>query len=113
MSPRLFKPAPLVSMKVSHLLEEADFLPPPHLATSLRVTCFGELWQQRCHQAVLSIVSITKTTGMCWLSKYISMYYILECTFSLYIALFMLTDHHLYKVSLRFQEAHRSAEGQV
>ena len=91
-------------MKVSHLLEESDFLPPPHLATSLRFACFGKSWQQkRCYRAVFSTVSITKTTGMCWLSKYISVYYITECAFSPYVALFMLTDHHLYRVSCYFR----------
>ena len=36
---------------------------------------------------------------MCWLSIYLSMYYVIESAFSLYVALFMLTEYHLYKVS--------------
>lgn len=78
-----------MSTKVSHFLEESDFLPPPRLATSLRFICFVKSWQRRrYYQALLSLVSVTKTIGIFWLSKYISMYYIIECAFSLYTTLF-------------------------
>lgn len=62
---------------------------------------------------LLSIVSMTDTIAMGWLSKYVSMFYKTGCAFSLCVILFHANILPFVQHVLQFQRSHGPRGGQA